>query len=107
MKNIYFNRCCKLWDNSYPYLLTTILFFTMNSIVWGQCAATGSGTCTAATNVTGTVTWSGYYCVVSDIINIQNEMSVIDVSSFSTGMYIITVLDDNSIKLTDKLFIIK
>ncbi|MBP9703766.1 MAG: T9SS type A sorting domain-containing protein, partial [Chitinophagales bacterium] len=40
-------------------------------------------------------------------INIQNEMSVIDVSSLSTGMYIINVLDDNSIKLTDKLFIIK
>ncbi|MBK7109947.1 MAG: T9SS type A sorting domain-containing protein [Chitinophagales bacterium] len=38
---------------------------------------------------------------------IQNEMNIIDVSSLITGMYIITVLDDNSIKLTDKLFIIK
>ncbi|MBK6732323.1 MAG: hypothetical protein IPG60_15665 [Bacteroidetes bacterium] len=37
----------------------------------------------------------------------ERRMNIIDVSSLITGMYIITVLDDNSIKLTDKLFIIK
>lgn len=39
--------------------------------------------------------------------NIQQEVNHIDVSSLSTGMYIITISHDNNIKLTDKLFIIK
>ncbi|MBK6731583.1 MAG: T9SS type A sorting domain-containing protein [Bacteroidetes bacterium] len=99
MKNIYINQCRKLWDKSYPYLLTTILFLTMHSIAWGQCAALGSGTCTAATDVTGTATWSDYYCVGSDI-TVSGSLTISSGSVLEfNGFHTITVTSTGSLSI--------
>ncbi len=73
----------------------------MNSIVWGQCASTGSGTCTAATDVTGTVTWSGYYCVGSNI-TVSGNLTISSGSFIEfNGFFKITVTTGASLTITN------